>query len=385
MPKKKLIKEILTKDVISVPCKTSVLEAVSLMDKNEISCLIVAEDKRPVGIFTERDVVFAASKGDRFENMTIDKLMSKPVMTIRSETNIYEAYNFMLRHRMRHLVVVDSNGELAGVVTQTDILNTLIDIAVSGMWDESSNLVGFVAMAQDITERKEMEEKLLSLERIAAVGKISGGIAHEIRNPLSVIEGVVYLLKTKLTDMDEETYTYLDRLEIQANRITETIKSLQSLTEMEDARKMRLDLAEAVEVALDRARIPISIKVIKEVPKERFIVEADKEQIAMVFTNIVLNAVDAMRNEGTLWIKADQTNEEEIEVLFKDTGCGIARENLKKVFQPLFSDKVKGMGFGLTLCQMIIEKHGGKIAVESEPGEGSTFTVKLPVYKESEK
>ncbi|MBU0567880.1 histidine kinase, partial [bacterium] len=227
-----------------------------------------------------------------------------------------------------------------------------------------------------LTRRNEMkEEELLSLERIAAVGKISGSIAHEIRNPLSVIEGVVYLLKPKLRETDKESYDYLDRIEIQISRITGIVKSLQSLTDIEETGKVRLDLAEAIEVALGRAEVPARIEVVKEVPKEKFIIMADKGQMAMVFTNLISNAVQSIMEEGTLWIKARWTNEEEIELSFKDTGCGIAQENLRKVFWPLFSSKARGMGFGLTLSQMIVERHGGKIAAESEPGEGTTFVI----------
>ncbi|MBU0566463.1 CBS domain-containing protein [bacterium] len=122
---KKPIREILTEDVISVSPKTPLLEAILIMDSKKISCLVVTEDRKPVGIFTERDVVLAANRKDYFDSLKIEELMAKPVITAQSDVDIYEAYNLLAANRMRHLVIVDANGELAGVVTQFDIKNAL--------------------------------------------------------------------------------------------------------------------------------------------------------------------------------------------------------------------------------------------------------------------
>jgi len=259
--------------------------------------------------------------------------------------------------------------------------NIPVLFSTSVLQDQIGNMAGIVCVARDITERKEMEEKILSLERIAVIGKLSGGIAHEIRNTLAVISSAVYYLKMKITGADEKTYTYLDRIKTQVDEATATIQNLQNLTMMRELSKIRIDLSQAIETALDRAEVPPEIKVVKEIPSDEYPIDGSLEQLAMVFKNLATNAVQAMNGQGTLWVKVGKTSDRWIEVSFKDTGCGIAPDDLKKVFQPLFSTKLKGMGFGLTICQMIIEKHGGRISVESEPEKGATFIVKLPEAK----
>jgi len=147
---------------------------------------------------------------------------------------------------------------------------------------------------------------------------------------------------------------------------------------MKEPRRIRIDLARVIEEGIATAKLSRSIKVVKEVSTGEFFVNADKEQLSMVFKNLVTNAAEAMGKKGTLWITAAKTRKGWIKVSFKDSGSGIAPENLRKIFQPFFTSKEKGLGMGLAFCQMIIEKHGGTIKPQSKVGEGSTFILRLP-------
>ncbi|MCP5088043.1 MAG: hypothetical protein GY952_14720, partial [Rhodobacteraceae bacterium] len=222
------------------------------------------------------------------------------------------------------------------------------------------------------------QEKLVHAERLAVMGKFASGIAHEIRNPLGVIDSSVYYLKLLLQDADEETRQQFDRIKLNVTKCTTIIQNLQNLTKMKAPQKVRLDIAAAIADGLADAQVPQAVKVVQQVAAGEFWVDADREQLGIVFKNIVTNAVQAMQNAGTLWVTHGKTGEGGIEVAFEDSGPGIAPEHLEPIFQPFFSTKEKGFGVGLPICRMIIEKHGGTLEAHSEAGRGAAFIVSLP-------
>ncbi|ODS32154.1 MAG: sensor histidine kinase protein [Candidatus Scalindua rubra] len=234
-------------------------------------------------------------------------------------------------------------------------------------------------------ELKASQEKLIDAERLAVLGKLSSGIAHEIRNPLGVIDSSAYYLKKKLKDADEKAMTHLDRIINQTRISDDIIQSLQDLTKMKEPQKTRIDIANAIEDGIIISKIPQAVKIIEKVPRDKFFVDVDENQLLMVFNNILNNAVQAMDKKGTIWITADRGSNNWVEVSFKDSGPGITSENLRKIFQSFFGTKAKGLGFGLTICQMIMEKHRGEIEAQSELGEGATFIVRLPFLKQTMK
>ena len=132
---------------------------------------------------------------------------------------------------------------------------------------------------------------------------------------------------------------------------------------------------------MSQFQIPKNVKLISELDRLPEI-KADKNQMKRVFLNLTSNALQAMENGGTLTVSTKTANGF-VEVSFKDTGAGIAKENMKKLFTPLFTTKAKGMGMGLPICKKFVESHGGSIEVETEEGKGSTFRVKLPLSQEN--
>jgi PAS domain S-box-containing protein len=237
---------------------------------------------------------------------------------------------------------------------------------------------------EDVTERKEMEEKLLKSERLAMLGKSSGSISHELRDPLSVIGSSTYYLKIKLRDADQKIVEHLDRIELSVGNATAIIESLLNLTRMEEPQLARLDLIAIIHDAIATSEVPDNVNIIQNFPEQEVLVDGDGEQLTVVFRNIIKNAVEAIDSKGTLTVTVHMNADERAEVSFADTGPGIALEDLDRVFQPLFSTKAKGIGFGLSISRMIIDKHGGTIEAKSEPGKGAALIIRLPLHTDKD-
>ena len=227
-------------------------------------------------------------------------------------------------------------------------------------------------------ELKAAQEELISKERLAVLGQFSGSISHELRNPLGVIDSSIYYLKAKLKNKDKKVYQHLERIKSSVHRATTIIQSLLNLTRMKKPQKSRDDLVPVVLDAIVSSKIPDRVKVIKNFPIGEIPVNVEREQIRMALKNMIRNAVEAMEENGTLTIKIQKNKEGKAEVACSDTGCGIVPENLEKIFRPLFTTKAKGIGFGLSITQMIIENHDGSVKVESKPGKGAKFIINLP-------
>jgi len=231
----------------------------------------------------------------------------------------------------------------------------------------------------------QMQERLLESERLATLGQFSGNISHELRNPLGVIDSSAYYLKAKLKDADEKVHEHLDRIKLSVGSSTTIIESLLNLTRMEEPRLAKLDLTAVVADAISTSKIPATVKIIQDFPEEEVQVNADREQLRIAFKNIIKNAHEAMDGKGTLTVTVGRTDDGGAEVSFADTGPGIAVEDVEKVFQPLFSRKAKGIGFGLSISKMVADKHDGKIEAKSEPGKGANIIIQLPPYTNTDK
>jgi PAS domain S-box-containing protein len=283
----------------------------------------------------------------------------------------------------------------------------LISIAIS---EEDGNINHCRTAVIDITERKKAEEELRKHEehleelveertkelrdaheeliqkaRLATLGQLSGNISHELRNPLGVVDSSVYYLKRKLKDADGKVQEHLDRIKSSVDSATAVIESLLNLTRMKELQLARLNLVDIISYALATSKVPAAVKVIRDFLEQEFWVNADREQLRMTFKNIIKNAVEAMDGKGMLTITIRTTAGGQAEVSFADTGPGIAPENLERVFQPLFSTKTKGIGFGLSIAKAVVERHSGMIEAKSEPGKGTNLIIKLPLFTNKDK
>lgn len=246
---------------------------------------------------------------------------------------------------------------------------------------DQSGAVNYIALIQDITDMKLMEERLAQSEKLTSLARISAGLAHEIGNPLTSISSYVQILKEM--DLGEFGNEALDIISKHILRISEIIRNISNFAKPSKGELMPTDVREVLDSSLGLVKFDKRMKNIKveikfeEIPK----VLVDPHQLNQVFINIILNAADAMPEGGTLTIETKRLNQEMVEISFTDTGIGIPSENMPYIFDPFFTTKEKGTGFGLSVSYSIIKNFGGDILVESEVGKGSTFRIRLPVFK----
>ena len=231
-------------------------------------------------------------------------------------------------------------------------------------------------------ELEEAQDKLVRSERLAAVGELASGVGHELRNPLNVIKSCAYLLNMTLGDAaDEETISTLKLLEQQVDISNKIITDLLTFTRVRPPSLEQVDFHNLVRESLSWTRAPGEIQVVTNFDNRSPKVLVDGEQIGRALANIISNAFQAMDGKGILRVDTGADGGYAW-VKFQDTGCGIPEENLDRIFEPLFTTKRRGIGLGLAITKRLVEQNNGIIEVTSQVGKGTTFVVKLPLYKE---
>jgi len=235
-----------------------------------------------------------------------------------------------------------------------------------------------------VTERKRLDEqRLMRSEKLASIGRLAAGIAHEINNPLTSILTFSSLLLRKA---EEEQKEKLEIIVKETTRCREIVRGLLNFARQGEPKKEACDVNRIIEAALALTKNQLKVsenritmeKALANVPLQQL----DPNQILEVFVNIIINALDAMPNGGQLSIATGLVeNEKAVEIRVADTGCGIPKESLARVFDPFFTTKEpgKGTGLGLAVSYGIIDGHNGSIDVESELGKGTTFIIRLPL------
>jgi signal transduction histidine kinase len=235
---------------------------------------------------------------------------------------------------------------------------------------------------------EQVQEKLIRSERLAAVGELASGVGHELRNPLNVIRNCVYLLKMSLMEKeDEEAVNTLNVLDKQIDIANKIVTDLLDFTRITPPSQVKVDIKNIINESLSWIVIPPQITVKANLNGHSQAIRTDPEQISRVFANLISNAIQAMsapsqEKEAELNIETDE-KDGFLRVNFRDNGSGIKKENLEKIFEPLFTTKPKGIGLGLAISKRLVEQNGGSIEVASQIGHGTTFTVKLPIEKRS--
>jgi len=236
---------------------------------------------------------------------------------------------------------------------------------------------------------KESQEQLIQTEKLASLGQLAASIAHEINNPLSGVLAYTQLLakKVKSDKLSKEiAIDYLSKMESELTRSTKLVRNLLDFARQSPPTLREVDMNNVIDRALDLAAHSAElqhIQVVKELDPSLPKVMADADQLQQVHTNLILNAIQAMPEGGRLTLRTS-TDDTQLKVEVQDTGCGISAENMRKLFTPFFSTKpeVKGVGLGLAVAHGIIQRHRGRMEVRSKEGEGTTFTIYLPLHHE---
>jgi two-component system NtrC family sensor kinase len=266
------------------------------------------------------------------------------------------------------------------------------DLSVSIIYDEEGKEKAYVGILVDLKERLNMErmlhrtqEQLLQSEKLAAMGRLTSQIAHEVNNPLYGIMNTLELMKTEISP-DNRRRKLLDMSLSETIRLAEMLRKMLSFSKPDQEERHPVNvniLLDEILMLYEKQLFENSIKMARSFANDPKLVNASKNQLRQVFLNMISNAMDAMPNGGTLKVKTE-SDVNEVRIIFEDSGVGIKKENLNKIFEAFYTtkDSVKGVGLGLSVCYGFITDHGGDIKVESEPGVGTVFTIILPTHKE---
>ncbi len=286
----------------------------------------------------------------------------------------------------------------------------LIWVRISGRVtrDDENRIQYYEGVLEDITERRQTaealqkaQEELIRKGKLSILGQLAGVVGHELRNPLGVMSNAVYYLQMVLTEADETTREYLDIIKKEIDNSLRIITDLLDFARTKPPQTRTLAVRELIDGSLGKCTIPKSVAVRIDIPDPPPVVSVDLFQMEQVFQNIITNAVQAMPDGGELHISTryvqgstpdvqgskGKTDEHQtsdmvptpdfVEISIADTGEGISPENMEKLFQPLFTTKTKGIGLGLVVCKNLTEANGGRIAVKSRLGRGTSFILTL--------
>ncbi|MCM2265376.1 MAG: ATP-binding protein [Desulfuromonadales bacterium] len=244
-----------------------------------------------------------------------------------------------------------------------------------------------LSFCRDITDQLHAEEELQRANQMALVGQMSAGLAHEIKNPLAGIKTTLDVLADDLVLQPDDKVLFA-RISNEIIRMEKLLKSLLNYGRPPQPQFDLVDMNRLLDVTLSnvetatRRNSEFTIRFTKELDPDLPRVEADSAQMQQVFLNILLNAVDAMENEGSIIILTRRKDENRILIKIADTGKGIPEATLKKIFNPFFTTKSKGTGLGLSICKRLVEQHGGDIQVESQVESGTSIIITLPLAQQ---
>jgi PAS domain S-box-containing protein len=253
-----------------------------------------------------------------------------------------------------------------------------VDFSIKPIKDERGKVVYLIPEGRDITELKKLQEKVMQTEKLSALGKLAGSMSHELRNPLAVIKNAIYFLQMHGVGIDDvKREEYMNIMKRNIETASKIVGGVLEFSKNKNIIEGMHKICNVIDDALAEVDIPAAIK-IEKIYKENPEIQYDIDLIKGAFVNILTNSIQAIKGEGRIEITAERKNGF-FEIVIRDNGCGIAKSDLAHIFEPLFSRKIRGVGFGLSIVKNSVERHGWGIYVESQLGEGTSVTVKIPL------
>ncbi|WP_417281893.1 ATP-binding protein [Bacillus salitolerans] len=259
-------------------------------------------------------------------------------------------------------------------VLGNDLKMRMIDYSISKNIYSGHHLI----ILLDVTEKREMEERLRKSDTLNVVGELAAGIAHEIRNPMTALKGFIQLLQGSIQD---EHTLYFEVITSELKRIESIITEFLILAKPQAVRYERSDIYKIVQETIDLLRPQATLDNIQfklQANASRHELYCEKNQLKQVFINILKNGIEVMPNGGVIFVTIDQPSQEEMRVSILDQGPGMTEEKLKRLGEPFYTTKERGTGLGLMVSYKIIGEHRGRIEVESVVNVGTTFHIYLP-------
>lgn len=336
-------------------------------------------ENMPIGLLAIDTDGKIASFNQTSENVL--QLSSKEVLGRRPEEVLSESLLDVIEQLRTGKRLVEKEMKLpiaGGKVIPMEVIATFLE-------EESGSFLGYVILFRDLTEIQHLKNEVVRSQRLASIGRLAAGVAHEIRNPLSSIKGFATYFRERYRDIPEDQKTAEVMIQ-EVERLNRVIGQLLELARPMSIKKKPTSLQGLVQHTIrmiqrdaERNRIETNYEVLHEISN----LSVDPDSIKQVLLNLFLNAVEAMDKGGTLSVELNKDpGAENVQIIISDTGNGIIEEDLAHIFDPYFTTKPSGTGLGLAVVYKIIEAHGGEIEVKSHRGVGTTVTVSLPYTME---
>lgn len=258
----------------------------------------------------------------------------------------------------------------------------ILNLSLAALHAKTGEVEGTLVAIEDMTERVRLEEQLQQSDKLSSIGLLAAGVAHEVNTPLTGISSYTQMLIQQVPETDPR-HQLLEKIYRQTSRASAIVNNLLNFSRVSDARLVPVDLHRVLDDTIQLLEAQLrntQIEVVREYQAELPLVPGNAAKLQQVFMNLILNARDAMKGGGRLEI-ITEASDQSVNIIFRDTGVGISPENLPKIYDPFFTTKQigQGTGLGLAVSYGIIQDHGGRIAVESRPNEGTSFAITLPL------
>jgi len=275
-----------------------------------------------------------------------------------------------------------TNGKIVGLANHTVLISKNgtrynIEDSAAPIRDQNGKIIGIVMVFRDVTEKMRTERELIRMEKLESLGVLAGGIAHDFNNILTGVYGNLSLALLQMKSEDPARQ-YIEIAASSAERAGQLSHRLLTFAKGGEPIKKECNLGEIIREAMELNLAGSNVKGKLQIPEDLPPLFADPGQLSQVFTNLIINARQAMPNGGNLYIDVKVIQDSSIRVRIRDEGEGIPQQNLDKIFDPYFTTKKRGSGLGLAGVFSIITRHEGQIFVESKPGEGTTFIITIP-------
>jgi two-component system sensor histidine kinase PilS (NtrC family) len=334
-----------------------------------------------------------------FLNRTAEKILNRGGDELK-DTSLYDLFprinKAIEQVKKKTLTPFSEYQRYETVLTNHDGRKIYLGFSISPLTDPEGSLIGHTLIFQDITRYKEMEEQMKRVDKMAAVGVLAAGMAHEIRNPLASLSGSIQMLKAELALDDHQRHLMEISLR-ESERLNALITDFLLFAQPPQTHKVFYPIGKILEETVDLFTHSPSfhdgIQILRPDAPEQIHASIDPNQMKQVFWNLLINAAQSMSDGGEIQVQLGKGNawgvtglplssqmkgKEWVKISIADSGNGIALEEKEKIFEPFFTTKENGTGLGLSIVHKIIENHNGLIKVESELGRGSTFTILLP-------
>lgn len=345
----------------------------------------------------EKRIRYLNKPAEELINRASREILNKPIAEVLGERNTRILFESLEEkegaYERPEIEIIRENEE-----------KLLIGFTVSEFWDREIREKGYLISLKDITYSKELQEEMRRMDRLASLGVMASGIAHEIRNPLAGIKAIAQTFEEEL-DPDDPKTEFVKRIIKQVNRLDDMLKSLFSYAKPQKPNRQFYQIETILQEVLAllkqnlyKKNIKLSQSTTSHVP-ELFV---DASQIQQVLFNLILNSIESIENDGKIDISIEAvprdykkfqrkpfyrliTENPYVLIRIQDTGCGISRENLQKIFNPFFTTKTFGTGLGLSIVYQIVKENNGVIYFDSRVGEGTDCYLFLPAFAPDQK